>query len=119
MKIVLFAAAAMLVPRVALGADFSGDWKIDFSVNGNPAHVACTMMQSGDALSGHCLPAMPNAQPSDLTGRVDGSSAKWSYDVVFNGNKNHVTYDATMTSPTAISGQLMLGQTPTAFTGTR
>ena len=119
MKKIVIVAAVLFAPGVAYAADFSGDWSIDFKVGENPGHVDCTMMQSGNTLSGHCLPKIPNAQPSDLSGMVDGSSAKWSYDVVFNGNTNHVSYEADMASPTSISGNLMLGTMPTAFTGTK
>jgi hypothetical protein len=119
MKRVLIGAAAALFPATAFAADFSGDWTINFSVNNNPATVNCTIAQSGNTLSGHCLPKMPNAQPSDLKGMVDGSTAKWSYDVVFNGNPGHVGYEAKMTSPTAMSGTLSLAGTPTEFTGTK
>ena len=119
MKRVLIGAAAALLPATAFAADFSGDWTINFSVNNNPATVNCTIAQSGNTLSGHCLPKMPNAQPSDLKGMVDGSTARWSYDVVFNGNPGHVGYEAKMTSPTAMSGTLSLAGTPTKFTGTK
>jgi hypothetical protein len=119
MKRVLIVAAVTLMPGVAFAADFSGDWKIDFAVNNNPAVVNCTIAQSGEALTGHCIPKMNNAQPSDLKGTVDGSSAKWGYDVVFNGNPGHVGFEAKMDSPTAISGTLSLAGNPTPFTGTK
>jgi hypothetical protein len=119
MKKAVIVAAAMLMPGAALAADFSGDWKINFAVNNNPAEVNCTIAQSGSALSGHCLPKIPNAQPSDLTGTVDGSNAKWSYDVVFNNKPGHVGYEAKMDSPTAISGTLLLAGNPTPFTGAK
>jgi len=111
----LVALVPSLVASAALAADFSGDWKISFSVGGNPATVDCKITQAGSDLSGRCLPVMQNAMPSDLTGTVDGSSAKWSYDVVFKGKPGHVGYEGKMTSDTTMSGTLNLAGSPTSF----
>jgi len=112
----LVALSSSLVANAALAADFSGNWKISFSVGGNPATVNCMMMQKGSDLSGHCLPVMQNAMPSDLKGMVDGSDAKWSYDVVFNGKPGHVGYEGKLTSNATMSGTLNLSGSPTSFT---
>ena len=110
------ALASSVAATAAIAADFSGDWKISFAVGGNPATVNCSIKQMSMALSGHCLPVMQNAMPSDLMGTVDGSMAKWSYDVVFNGKPGHVGYEAKMTSDSTMSGTLSLAGTPTPFT---
>jgi len=119
MKAILtFAIAALVLSfgaNAASAADFSGKWKIEFSVNNTPATVDCTLDQSGNSLSGQCIPVMDKATASDLMGAVDGSSAKWGYDVVFNGNPGHVGYEAKMTSPTTMSGTLMLSGNPSPF----
>lgn len=119
MKRALIVVAVVIAPSVALAADFSGDWKIDFKVNNNPGVVDCMITQSGQELAGQCTPKLPNPEASDLKGTVDGSTAKWSYDVVFNGKPGHVGFEAKMDSPTAISGTLSLAGAPTPFTGTK
>jgi hypothetical protein len=114
MKIVPLAAFAALVSAPALSADFSGTWNISSKVGENPVSIVCTLAQKGDALTGTCKPAQ--FDPSDTKGAVSGSSAKWGYDVVFNGNQNHVEYEATMGADGKLSGTLHLGQMPTPFT---
>ncbi len=119
MKRMVFGAAAALAMMTAAlavrAADFSGDWKISFSVGGKPATVNCSMMQMASNLHGRCLPVMQNGTPSDLMGTVDGSNATWSYDVVFNGKPGHVGYEASLTSETTMSGTLSLAGKPTPF----
>ena len=110
------ALASAVAATAAMAADFSGDWKISFSVGGNPATVDCMIKQMSAALSGHCLPVMQNAMPSDLMGTADGSMAKWSYDVVFNGKPGHVGYEGKLTSDSTMSGTLNLSGTSTPFT---
>src|SRR5882672_4509384 len=117
MKLVPFvipALAALAVARGAHAADFSGAWNVVATIGGNPAEIQCTIVQKGDALTGTCKPAQ--FDPSPLTGTVSGASAKWSYDVVFNGNQNHVEYDAVLGADGKLSGSLHLGPMPVPFT---
>ena len=94
MKLATLIAMGALVPGAAWAADFSGTWRIDNLFNGASAIITCTLVQAGNALSGSCKPEIPGIAASDLTGTVDGSSAKWGYDVVFNGNPARVDYVA-------------------------
>jgi hypothetical protein len=96
---------------------FSGTWNISSKVGENPVSIECTLVQSGSTLAGTCKPSQ--FDPSATTGTVTGSSAKWGYDVVFNGNRNHVEYEATLDPDGTLSGTLHLGPTPTPFTATR
>jgi hypothetical protein len=43
----------------------------------------------------------------------------WSYDVVFNGNRNHVEYEAVLGKDGRLSGTLHLGPMPVMFTAVR
>ncbi len=108
---------AVLLAGAALGADFSGNWSISSKVGDNPVSIECTLVQKGDALSGTCKPAQ--FDPSAITGSVSGSSAKWGYDVVFNGAQNHVEYEAVLGADGKLTGTLHLGPMPTPFTAAR
>jgi hypothetical protein len=113
----LAAGGLLLFSLSALAADFGGAWKITAIIGGNPSDIRCTLVQKGDALTGACKPAQ--FDPSEVTGAVMGSSARWSYDVVFNGNKNHVEYEAVLGADGKLSGTLHLGPMPVAFTAVR
>jgi hypothetical protein len=117
MRSVLFVIGALLCADAALAADFSGSWNVSASIGGNPAAIRCVLVQKGDVLSGTCKPAQ--FEPSAITGTVTGASAKWGYDVVFNGNQSHVEYDATLGADGKLSGTLHLGPMPVPFTATK
>jgi len=113
----VLAFAALLSAAAGSAADFSGTWSISSKVGDNPVSIQCILVQRGDALTGACKPAQ--FDPSATTGTVSGSKATWGYDVVFNGNTNHVEYEATLGGDGALTGTLHLGATPTAFTAVR
>jgi hypothetical protein len=117
MKLAPLAFAVGLAAAPALAADFSGTWNISSKVGDNPVSIVCTLAQKGDALAGTCKPAQ--FDPSEIKGTVDGSSAKWGYDVLFNGNTNHVEYEATLGADGTLAGTLHLGPMPTPFTATK
>jgi hypothetical protein len=119
MKTLSFAAAVAFLPSAAFGADLTGEWKISSSIGETPITVYCTLVQTGNELSGSCTPEMANAEPADLVGSVDETSAEWSYDVVFNGNPGHVAFSAETVSDEQMSGDLSLSGTPTKFTATK
>jgi hypothetical protein len=111
------AFASLLVADAAFAADFSGTWNISSKVGDNPVSIQCTLVQRGDALTGTCKPAQ--FDPSTTTGTVSGTKATWGYDVVFNGNKNHVEYEATLVADGTLAGTLHLGPMPTPFTAVK
>ena len=88
-------------PGAAYAADFSGTWRIDNVFNGASAIITCTLVQAGNALAGSCKPEIPGIAASDLSGTVDGSNAKWGYDVVFNGNRRARRLRGRARAPTA------------------
>lgn len=117
MRLVSLMALLGLASAPALAADFSGTWNISSKVGDNPVSIVCRLEQKGDALTGSCKPAQFDA--SDTKGTVSGSSAKWGYDVVFNGAQNHVEYEATLGADGTLTGTLHLGPMPTPFTASR
>jgi hypothetical protein len=110
---------AAFAPGVAWAADFSGTWKIDNVFNGSSAVITCTIVQSGNTLSGSCRPEVPGIAASDLSGTVDGSSAKWGYDVVFNGNPARVDYEAELAADGTLKGNLLRNGTPSPITAVK
>lgn len=100
--------------------DIGGTWVISSSVGGQiPITVHCTLVQSGSALTGSCTPEMENPEASELMGGVDGTSASWGYDVVFNGNPGRVDFTATSVAGDALAGTLSLSGTEAPFTAVR
>lgn len=116
MKLAKFVAMVALVPGAAWAADFSGTWRIDNLFNGASAIITCTLVQSGNALSGSCKPEIPGIAASDLAGTVDGSNAKWGYDVVFNGNPARVDYVAELAADGTLKGDLLRNGSPSPIT---
>jgi hypothetical protein len=114
---VIPAVGSLLVGATAFAADFSGTWNISSKVGDNPVSIQCTLVQRDNALTGTCKPAQ--FDPSATTGTVSGATATWGYEVVFNGNKNHVEYEATLGADGTLSGTLHLGPTPTPFTAVK
>src|SRR5688572_33479922 len=104
MKLWQLIAVVSFVPSAAWAADFSGTWRIDNLFNGASAIITCTLVQAGETLSGSCKPELPGIAPSELQGTVTGSSAKWGYDVVFNGNAARVDYVAELAADGALKG---------------
>ena len=119
MKIVYFVAAVALAPAFASAADFSGTWKLDNTFNGKVSSIHCTLMQTGDALSGSCKPDIAGMEASKLTGTVKGSMAKWGYDLVFNGKPARVDYEVTLTADGSLSGNLLRTTSASPITGVR
>ena len=119
MKLSKLVAVAALVPSAAWAADFSGTWRIDNLFNGASAIIMCTLAQKGDALTGNCKPDIPGIAPSELTGTVAGSSAKWGYDVVFNGNAARVDFVAELAADGTLKGNVLRNGSPSPITGAK
>ena len=119
MKFVYFAAVAAFAPALASAADFSGSWKLDNTFNGKVAVVHCTLVQSGDALSGSCKPDVPGMEAAKLAGTVNGSTAKWGYDLEFNGKPARVDYAVTLAPDGSLSGSLLRNGSASPITGVR
>ena len=99
----------------AQAADLSGDWLIEAMLGQAPIRVNCTLVHTGDELSGECVPVMENPTASQLTGTVSDDVAQWGYDVVFNGASNRVDFNANSVSDAQMSGTLSLAGNPVDF----
>jgi polyisoprenoid-binding protein YceI len=119
MKLRHFIAAVAFAPALAAAADFSGTWKLDNTFNGRVAVIHCTLVQTGDALSGSCKPDVPGLAASNLTGTVKGATAKWGYDLEFNGKPARVDYDVTLAADGSLSGNLLRNGSGSPITGVR
>ena len=120
MKIIILAAALLIAPSLALAQDLSGSWTVSSSVGTTPITVNCTLVQTGEALSGSCAPATGTAGPTAFAGgMVMGSHATWGYDVTFRGQPSHVGFEADITSAAAMTGVLKLAGKPSPFTATK
>jgi len=118
--IVAVAAFAPALAAVAAAAtDLSGTWKLDNTFNGKVSAIYCTFVQSGNALSGSCRPDVPGMEASPLTGTVNGSSAKWGYDLVFNGKPARVDYEATLAADGSMAGNLLRNGSGSPIKGAR
>jgi hypothetical protein len=113
------AAVLALAPSAAFAADFSGTWRLDNLFNGASAIITCTLVQQGNALSGSCKPEIPGVAASELKGSVDGSSAKWGYDVVFNGNPARIDYVAELAANGTLKGNVLRNGAPSPITGVK
>jgi len=119
MKLAHLMALAALVPGAAFAADFSGTWKIENLFNGAAAIISCTIVQTGNELTGSCKPQIDGIPPTALTGTVNGSSAKWGYDVVFNGNPARVDYVADLAADGTLKGSLLRNGSPSPITAVK
>jgi hypothetical protein len=116
MKLKHFAAMVALAPSTAWAAEFSGTWRIDNLFNGASSIITCTLVQDGNTLAGSCKPEIPGIAPSELSGTVDGSSAKWGYDVVFNGNAARIDFIAELGPDGTLTGDVLRNGSPSPIT---
>src|SRR5262252_5883870 len=121
MKTLLLSAAAavLLTPAVAAAADLTGTWKIDLDIAGGTYHAVCKMTEMGPALSGTCSGGADNDPQTALTGTVDGTAAKFAYDITYNGQPMHVAYTGTVKSDTAMDGAVDVQIAQGTFTATK
>jgi hypothetical protein len=119
MKIAHFILAAAFAPGLASAADFSGTWKLDNDFNGRVSVIHCTLVQVKDALSGSCRPDIEGMEAEKLTGTVKGSTAKWGYDLVFNGQPARVDYEVALAADGSLSGKLLRNDSASPIEGKR
>ncbi len=119
MKLAHLAGVAAFAPALASAADFSGTWRLDNTFNGAVTAIYCTIVQEGDELSGSCRPDVPGLAAEKLTGTVDGSDARWGYDLVFNGNPARVDYEVTLADDGSVSGNLLRNGSGSPIEGRR
>lgn len=119
MKLACLAAAAALAPAIASAADFAGNWKLDNTFNGAVTAIHCTLVQKDNKLTGNCKPDVPGMAASNLAGTVDGSKARWGYDLVFNGNPARVDFEVTLATDGTVTGNLLRNGSGSPLKGAR
>jgi hypothetical protein len=119
MKPALLFAAAALAPVLASAADFSGNWKLDNTFNGSVSSIQCTLQQADNKLTGSCKPDLPGMEAAKLTGTVQGSNARWGYDLVFNGKPARVDYEVALAADGSVSGNLLRNGSGSPIKGMR
>lgn len=119
MKLAHLVAVAAFAPALASAADFAGTWKLDNTFNGRVSAILCTLVQSGDTLTGSCKPDSPGFAASNLAGSVRGSTAKWGYDLEFNGKPARVDYEVTLAADGTLTGNVLRNGSPSPITGKR
>ncbi len=119
MKLKHLIAISVFAPALAPAADFAGTWKLDNEFNGKVSAIFCTLVQARNELSGSCRPDIEGMEASRLTGTVNGSKAKWGYDLVFNGKPARVDYEVTLAADGSLSGSLLRNGSGSPIKGTR
>jgi hypothetical protein len=119
MKLGHVMAVAALAPGLASAADFSGTWKLDNEFNGKVSAIFCTLVQARNELSGSCRPDIEGMEASKLKGAVEGSKARWGYDLVFNGKPARVDYEVTLAADGSLSGSLLRNGSSSPIKGGR
>ena len=61
----------------------------------------------------------PVSRGRSLTGTVDGSNAKWGYDVVFNGTPARVDYVAELAADGTLKGNVLRNGSPSPITAVK
>lgn len=117
-------AAALALPGLANAADASGAWKLATVVGDMTYHTNCSFTETAPALTGTCVaadatPDGSTPKPVPITGSVDGSNVKFSYDVSFGDMQLHLDYAGAMTSDTAMTGKVSVAGMDLDFTGTK
>ena len=118
-RLAIIAAVALLVPGAASAADLSGVWKLVVNVQDMPVPVTCNFTDKGGALSGTCARSDGSEKPAAVSGTVDGSTAKWAYDVTFQDMPLHLAYTGAIASDTAMSGTLDVAGGTGTFTASK
>ena len=125
-KLLILAAAAgaLALPGLASAADLSGAWKLAVSAGDMTFHTNCSFTQAAAALTGTCVAAdaTPDGsapKPATITGSVDGSNVKFSYDVSFGDMQLHLDYAGALKSDTAMAGKVSVAGMDLDFTGTK
>ena len=105
MKAILLAlvlAAAASAAVAAQNPTFNGKYKIHTSIAGNDSDMTCTFTQKAADLAGSCQSDQQGA--IQLTGKIDGKKANWSYKSDYNGSPLTVRYEAVVDDPAKFSG---------------
>jgi hypothetical protein len=110
---------AAFASSIASAADFSGNWKLENVFNGKVGVIHCTLIQAGNMLSGSCRPDVPGMEAASLAGTVKDQTAKWGYDLQFNGKPARVDYEVALAPDGSLSGSLLRNGSGSPIRGLR
>jgi hypothetical protein len=93
------------VAAFAADADsLTGKWQIHTSAAGNESNYPCTFTQKNNDLTGSCSPERGAVQ---ISGKVEGKKATWTYKSDYNGSPLTVTFKGTFDSTGKIAGSVV------------
>jgi hypothetical protein len=112
LNIVLIACAFLSL--TAYAADFSGKWKIEGDIQGNPVNLDCSVQQPNaeDKIAGSCT--INSGESVDISGAVKGEKVNFS----FTAGGYTLTFMGTLDSET-MKGDIEVAGTTGTFTGKR
>lgn len=76
-----------------VNASIAGKWKVHASLAGTDSDSACTFIQKDSELTGSCVSEQGTVQ---ITGKVTGAKASWSFKSDYNGTPLVITYAGTL-----------------------
>ena len=85
----------------APSASVAGTWTVSATVSGNQSEQSCTFTQKEADLTGTCK---GERGAFELTGKVDGKSITWQFDMDYEGQKLTPVYSGTLESADKIAG---------------
>ena len=100
--VLMFAVSAFAAGVPSL----TGRWKIHNSVAGSESDQECTLVQTGNKITGSCK--SQDGKDLVVTGSLDGKKATWKYDSDFNGNPLTMTYTATLDDSGRVAGSVQV-----------
>jgi hypothetical protein len=113
----LVAAAAMvLAPAIARGADISGAWKFEATgPRGAASATTCKLTRTGDNVTGSCLTAQGTTV--DVAGAVTGGDVEFGYNLA--GSPLRVNFKGAIQPDGSIKGTVTAAIPPAPFTATK
>ena len=79
----------------------AGTWNVVANVGGNQSEQTCTFVQKDSELTGDCK-GQRGTYP--VTGKVDGKSVIWQFEIEYEGQKLIPVYTGTLESADKIAG---------------
>jgi hypothetical protein len=111
--ILIFGALLGAAALPLAAADFSGKWKIEGDIQGNPVNLDCSFQQNPqDKLTGKCT--INNNDSVDIEGAIKGEKVTFA----FTAGGYTLTYTGTL-QPETVAGDIEVAGTTGSFSGKR
>lgn len=104
MRTLLICAFLTLLSLALLGADISGTWAADVTLDAGSGTATFVFKQSGDNLTGTYTGV---AGTANITGTIKGMDVEWSFEA---GEVGKVSYKGKLDSSGKIAGTVEYGQ---------